>query len=348
MKVLLLFAVIIASASCLKWRGYDDNGNPVARTFTILRAPPKDPHVIEWRAVQRSFSDKKRNIDAIQFTFSTNFFPHYTIRHFTKDSDSLEARAARHGLRKIIEYEDSGNPGYDPDVDVQVSNYSLWNRQWTQIGKVQSTVNGANLVEACTHTTDGIVELCLLFTDIVAELTVNGSKFTVDNNAIHHTLRIQNNSFVSPTSRLSLKTHLHVREKVVDFNDPNSVDANSEAALNLGSASDDADNVHPVAAWSKSVEACGGSAPVVRDVLRDVESMRDIDFGFPNNGSMDDGIQITLIQKLTYHSFLTNCSHPDIYWDPDLGIVDNSNSSSGYFLLPSMFLSILMAAYALL
>jgi len=349
-KVLLFVALLVVCASCVKWRGYDEDGNPVARTFKLLRSPlTGQDHVIEWRATQKDLSKhdklKNREIDAIQFTFSTNFFPHYVVRHFQKDADGTEKRAARHGLRKIVEYEEAGADGFDPDVDTNLQNYTLWNKNWSKIKKEESTVGDSNVVTACTHTDDEVVELCIMFTDILATLTVNGSKFTIDNNAIHHTLSIKNFPFTSNTSRLALKVHYHMKDRIRDFDDSEAVDSNTEAAVDLSSEDDDSIKIRPVASWKKEVSACDATAPVKRDVLREKESTRDVDVNFPSGET--DGISFTLKERITYFSFLTTCAQPDIYWDPDLGIVDDSDDSLASLTMPSVLALVILAVWSM-
>jgi len=348
-KVLLLLAVWIACISCLKWRGYDDDGTPVARTFKILKAG--EGNVVEWRAVQKDFANakndklKKRSVDAIQFLFTTHSFPRYVIRHFQKDADSTETRAAAHGLRKLVEFEDTNDDGFDPENDTIVSTYYLWDKTWSKMKKEDSTVDGANVVTVCSHTTDNVVEVCIMFTDILAQLTMNGSKFTIDNNAIHHTLSVKNFPFKSNTSRLALKVHFHMKDRIRDFTDADAVDTNNEAAVDLSSESDDSVKIRPVASWSKTVDACGGSAPVHRERFFEVESTKDKDINFPND--KDEEISVTFKERITYFSFMTDCARPDIFWDPDMGIVDNSDDSLASFTVPSLLAVVILAIWSM-
>jgi len=282
---------------------------------------------------------KSRIADAIQFRFSTNFFPHYTIRHFTRSTDTVERRAARHAFRKIIEYNSTSEEGFNAN-GTKLSTYPLWMQSWSIMARNNNNATGVEVVEVCSHTLDKVFELCVMFTGTQAALTVNGSKFMVDNNAIEHTLSIKNYPFVSSSSRLALKTHLSVVDRVKDFNDSSVVDTSTESAVDLSATSDEGSNIHPVASWSDTCEACGTTAPVVKSVIFDAEPTKDIDVNFPNGET--DEITITLIDKFVYFSFLTDCPKPEIYWDPALGIVDDSGASAGFSLIPSFWLSLVV------
>ncbi len=75
-----------------------------------------------------------RNIDAIDFLFSTAVVPRYVLRYFSKDADSAELLMNRWSLWKVFEYVDTdATPGFDPAVDTIVSHYRLFNRQFTQM-----------------------------------------------------------------------------------------------------------------------------------------------------------------------------------------------------------------------
>jgi len=363
MKSLLAVLTFVCLLCCVveafKWRGVNENGAEVVRILTVEQSPAQgELHTIEWRAVQRDVSPFRKGIrDAIDFLFSTNFFPHYALRHFDRYTDTTELRAARHGLRKLVEYEENtAVNGFDPDVDTIVQNYTLWDKVWSNMTRVDSmnngiNSNGAQLITICTHTEDGVVELCMYFTDIKAELSVNGSAFMIDNNAIHHTLTIRHFPWMSNTSRLAVKIHLDVREDVKNFTDQNSVNSTAEGAYDLGTDADDANKITPVAAWSNTVNVtgpgCAQTADVVKQVVRDTEWSKDVDINFPNGDS--DGILLTLTRKITYFSFITDCPKPrEIYWDPELGISDQADSTA-IIIAPSFFAffaAIIFAIYA--
>jgi hypothetical protein len=262
--------------------------------------------------------------DAVDLLFSVNVLPHITVRHYVASTDVVEARAARHGIRKLIEYVENGAPnsGFDPDNDTMVSNYTLWNKVWSVLDVTTLTVNGASVVKVCSHT--AVVEVCTYFTNIGADLSVNGSAFHVDNNAVHHTLRIMNFPYTQTGTRLAVKVHYESRTIVQDMTSGTSVgEAGTVLVGNSG------DTIQPVAAWATSVTLSGGTscpatAMVARDIYRDVESVKDID----NAPNLPSETTITLKEHFTYFSFLTTCQPAGIYWDPDIGVQDDSTASA--------------------
>jgi len=276
--------------------------------------------------------------DAIEFTFSTVGLPHYTLRHFAKSTDSVETRAARHGFRKLVEYVNvNSDPGYQPENDTKIQSYYFWNNTWSPLTvSTTSTAGGATVTSVCTNTANSVVVLCAYLTDIAAALTVNGSVFELDNQAIHHTLTINNFPFINTNSQLALKVHFEAKTRVVDWNDtqPN------EQAEDLSDAGDDH---HPVAAWNTYVNVTGAgctpTATVEREAIRIVESINDTDNLPASATQYPDTISFSTIIRITYFSYLTNvgCTPTQIFWDPDLGLVDDS-PATGYMVVPSFLL----------
>jgi hypothetical protein len=282
----------------------------------------------------QTFAHSKRVADAIEWTFSTGGLPHFVFRHFEKASDAAETRAARHGYRKIIEYEENpnGTAGFEPGVDRIVQNYYFWQGiTWSPLAVTKTTANGANTYSICTSSSNGVVALCAYLTDIFTNITVNGSVVQLDNHMIHHTLSITNFPYQSSTSRLALKTHFEAHTRVAQWNDSSSLGSN-ENAIDL---SDAGDNYKPAAAWDDFVTVtgtgCSNTVPVLRSSIMVNESSADADALSLAAQNSDVDISIGLIERITYFSYLTDCAMPaKIFWDPEFGIQygDGSDVSS--------------------
>ena len=357
-SVLLAFVILGLLASSIeglrKWTGYDADGTAVVRTINVLQSPRNGfPHRFHVRAVEREVGKNRKEKTAIEFIFATEPGPHFSLRHFTRDEDSAERTAARHALRKIVEYEENsgdsnGKDGFQPDIDARIQNYTLWDKTWSTIDRSDvSGEGGANVIQLCTHTTDNVVEICIFLSDIRSSIFVNGTKFGLDNNALHHTIKINNFPFQSNTSRLALKVHYEARSRVKDFKDDaanaDKVDTN-EGAVDLGEDGDR--SVIPVASWAATVDVtgsgCSTTANVVRDVIRETEYTRDVD-NFPDISKLDS-VSFAMVKRFTYFSFLTDCAQPDtIYWDPDFGVVDNEESSSSMIMAPIFLIFAIIA-----
>lgn len=305
-----------------------------ARTFSIV-------------AFQANAANRRVE-DAIQFVFTTNFMPRFGVRYFTRNGDSTEFIAARVGLRKLVEYVETGadNSGFDPETDTRVQDYYLWNQTWTDLSFQNQVNNGAQLKSVCTETVDGVVQICLFAADIINSLTVNGTSFTIDPNAISHTFVVKNFPFLQTDTKLALKHHLDSRTRAVDAvtEDPTQLNA-GEDAIDLG---DSGSTFRPVFAWSTSVNVtgtgCSAVAPVVRSVVFEGEVQKDIDVVAP--GTEDElDVTISLKRRIIYHSFITDCAKPEvIFWDPDFGVADTSSVAA---FVPCVALVLALLAFFL-
>jgi hypothetical protein len=340
-KSIFCFLLFILVSNSIVWKVYDPAGDTVYRVLRVVKSPalgdPNDFEVFAAQAVAKP-NQKGAIEDAVDFLFSVSGYPHFTIRHFQHSTDVVETRAARHGLRKIVEYTPSGTPGFSPDVDTIVSNYYLWNNTWTPLTLSTSVVNGANVYSLSTGTTDGVVKINVYLTDRASAVQTNvtGVHLNLDNNAIHHTLTIRNFPFKGVGTNLALKVGFESKTIIRDFSsgDP------TENATNL--IGTDGDTIQPIAAWANSVTVtgtnCASPAAVVKDIYRDVESVHDVDVSLPK---LNVETSIALNAHITYFAFVTpNCQPQGIFWDPDLGIQDNSNVAVSS--VPSFFLLLLL------
>jgi len=276
--------------------------------------------------------------DAIEFLFTTVIMPHFTILHYNNAGDTVEARAARHTLRKILEYNDTGAPGFDPDVDTIVSNYYFWNVIWTPFVFSSSVTNGVTIYSLTTGTSDGVVGLTVYLSNQGFNLRLNGTNLLIflDNNAIHHTLTIKNFPYKSTGTSLALKV---VFESATVISDIDSGAAGQNATVLVG-ATGITDPIRPVADWATFVNVtgtgCNPTASIAKDIYRDVDSVRDIDLTLPK---LTIETNINLNFHITYFSFLTNCQATEIVWDPEIGIQDYS---SAVVFIPSFFLLMML------
>jgi len=250
--------------------------------------------------------------------------PHWTVLHFQNSGDAVESRAARHALRKILEFTDLPPLGFfSPDIDTIVSEYPLWNASWTPLSISTQVLNGANVWTLETNTVDGVVTLAIYLTDTAVTMTNGTTTINLDNNAIHHTFKISKYPYKGTGTELALKVHFESRTAIQDFasGTPNQ---NSTQLVGITG-----DTIQPIAVWDNTVTLSGGNncpatAPILRDIYRSVESPNDIDRGLP---SLPIETVITLQEHITYFSFNTYCQPTTIFWDPDIGILDDSDAS---------------------
>jgi len=82
------------------------------RNIVIEKEPPAFPRVFEVRASRKNVNTK--TADAVDFVFGTEWIPRFVLRYFHRNSDKVEALAARWGVWKLIEYQENplGNPGF--------------------------------------------------------------------------------------------------------------------------------------------------------------------------------------------------------------------------------------------
>jgi len=350
---LFFFLIVSLISVCysLEWQGVNANGHPVERTFTVLQSPDKgDPYTFSVLATQRKAIGKSKTIDAIEFTFSVIGLPHFVVRFFAHSSDSVEATAHRHALRKLVEYIPNplnSSAGFQPgtnNLTVIVQEQFFWGSDaasdWSALSVTESTDSstGANIYTICS--TNGIgVNLCVYSADIWSQLTVNGSTFSVDPNSIHHSLDISNFPWLGTNTQLALKVHFEAHTRVVPLNDSSLLNS-GEQAFDL---SDSGTGKRPVSSWDDTVSVagsdCSSTADVVRSVIYENDVVGDLDQNIQSAMSQwSDEVDINLITRIVYFSFLTDCNQPtNINWDPEDGIVD----SGSFILFPTLSIVLL-------
>jgi len=302
--------------------------------------------------------EKKTKIqDALEFTFSVVGLPHYTIRYLKVSTDQIEGGAIRHGLRKLIEYVPGTNAsaGYEPGKDNKTQEMWFWKGQgstWSNLAVSTSTdpSTTATTYTVCSSNDVGVT-ICMFGADIATELSVNGSKFQLDPNSLHHSLNITKFPFLRNDTQLCLKTHFEAVTRVQGLQSENDtlLDAN-EDGIDLSDPTES--TPPPVAAWLDYVNVtgtgCSATAPVVRSAILQSEVVGDIDANITTALNKWTGeISMSLITRYVYFSFLTDCPQPsNIYWDPEMGYVQPDSTSGVSYSVPSVVL-VLIAVFAL-
>jgi len=244
----------------------------------------------------------------------------------------------------LIEYTENleSADGFQPGIDYKVADYPLWSVNFTPMVVTTPTASdaqvsvGSTVTQVCTNSVDGVVYLCSFFTDVDTAMKYNGSTFQLSNNAMHHSVRITNFHFLQANSRLALKVQLEVVSSAVDSNDTSL--SSFQAAIDLSTAGS---TRKPVYLSNTNVTVsgyypCNGSDffyGVTTSAILDIQNTADLDVipDAPSTFLTDTNLE----KKFVYYSFLLNCPEPPfIYWDPDLGIVDDSNFS--HVVLPSL------------
>jgi len=360
MKTILFVSLltIISVTYSLKWEGDNANGHPVTRTFRILESPALgNPYTFRVLAVQRAVNTKTHKTvftDAIEFTFSVVGLPHFVVRYFAKSTNTtIESSAIRHGLRKLVEYRPgnaSESAGFVPGEGEIVQEKYFWSGPgsvWSELMISNMTTSaGANVYQICSSNDIGVT-VCFYAADVWNQLTVNGSRFDIDPNAIHHTLDISNFPWKDTDTNLALKVQYEATSRVIALNDSDLVGPNEEA-LDLSNEGTSTTTARPVAAWSTNVTVtgagCDSVAPVVRSVIFFNDTIYDPDVGVAIALALWSGeVNLNLVLRIVYFSFLTDCNQPtDIFWDPDMGYVDEASvASNAYLIFPSAFLALL-------
>jgi len=338
---------LLATVNGIRWTRRNEDGNPEIRIVRIVRGPPINPNTFEVRAVKKEIGT--RNLDAVQFLFSTNTVPRFVLRYFTKDADSSEFLMNRWSLWKVFEYsETDGEAGFNPEVESFGSSYILFNRNWDRMDYHKETVDGVIVHYVCTDL-DSIVQpapdvrLCAH----VAEQETEANRSRIHPNSLKWSVTLANYPYTNITNpRLGLKVSFDSRDVVRDLSetDADLEDVTDEAALDLNSDQGDAGTPRSVASWTTTVAVtgtgCSASADVVRTVLLEAQRTNDRDTYPPSNF---DSVSADFKLRVSYFSFDTDCTPDSITWDPELGVaLDDSSAGS----LSAGFLLVVMALLA--
>jgi hypothetical protein len=348
MKFLLsvvVLALLVGSIECIRWRRTDKNGDEIVRLLKVLKSPLNNfDHVFEVIAGQKNTDTG--DVDAIKFTWTTNWVPRHVIRHYMRDENSIELFVARWLLWKIVEYQETDNAaGFDPRTDTKVSQYLLWLRNWTPLTYAKRTVEGSEYHSLCTSLNATQprpdVTICVSIAD--RRIRVNRT----DPNAVKWSIAISNYPYRGNDTRLALKVNFDSKDIVKDLSESDGgtgateIDSSNEAALEV--AKEDS-GARGIASWQTGITVtgnnCSPTGSITRSVIFEGDVQRDLDT-FPVGDT--DGLSFSTTHRVVYFSFITDCQPESIDWDPEFGVAVDQNGVSG--LLPSV---LLLAAVVLL
>jgi len=318
------------------------------RNIVIEKEPPAFPRVFEVRASRKNVNTK--TADAVDFVFGTEWIPRFVLRYFHRNSDKVEALAARWGVWKLIEYQENplGNPGFEPGVDTILSSYRTWARVYDPM-TITNRVNaaGATVWSVCSKNSFGppTINFCANFVD--RQTTSPNSTDTQDPNFVKWSIDIDNYPYNGTQSRLALKVAFESKFAALNLTGADApADPTHFDGITLGGASSQTDpNSRALISWVKTVNVtgtgCSATAPVVRSVIFEGQSSFDLDT-LPS-GDTDGLVDLTL--RVSYFSFLTDCADPtQIRWDPDFGVAgDMSPATTLAVSLASLFVLLVVS-----
>jgi len=338
--VFLAFAV---SVNAIRWVKSEDG----TRYMRSLRIITRNSNTFEVRGVRKELGS--RNLDAIDFLFSSKVVPRFVLRYFNSDEDSKEFFLHRWSLWKVFEYEESGDAeGFDPAYDNITSSHSLFNKKFDAMSYHTEEIEGGTLHYVCTDFTNQTtpfpnVRLCAHVTE--QETVANASR--VSPNSLKWSITISNYPYTVANGRLGLKVSFDSKSIVRDLSETDAALENEEGEAALDLNSDDGNgSPRGIASWVTTVDVsgtgCAATSDVVRTVVYDNQVGRDTD-NFPNLPETSAELKL----RVSYFSFPTNCVQPDsITWDPELGVsLDDSSSASS---LSAIFSLVVLAAIFLM
>jgi len=256
--LLLVALALLSITSAIRWTHTNKDGQTFIRVIKIVRSPPTNPNTFEVRGVKKEVGT--RNVDAVDFLFSTTVVPRFVLRYFSKDADSKEHILNRWALWKVFEYnETDGKPGFDPAAEDILSHYRLFNRRFTTMSYHKDTdADGNTLHYVCTRM-DPVDKATVAYPDVelcahVAEKETRANRTRIHPNSLKWSVTISNYPYTAADSRLGLKVSFDSRDVVRDLSqtDASDEDSQNEAALDLTSDSGDASS-RGIAAWVTNV-----------------------------------------------------------------------------------------------
>jgi hypothetical protein len=341
----LLFLVLLADALTFQANSQTDM---YKRKFTVVAGF----HFFQLTGIKvdDGTGHAPKIVDAVRFTFATDWLPRHVLQFFHRSTDSIDAVAVRHHLWKVIEYEEKGTAGsgYSPDQDTRVSQFKFWNTSWSDMQYTKDIADDGTTVvhQICTGVNGPQprpdVTICLY----LAEGAVTFRGIHHDPNAVKWSLNIANYPYQKNDSLLALKFHYASRMAIVDFGASDNKTwgaGNNEAAVTAGD--DGAGNKglsSHVVTVNVTGTGCSPTGTVVRTVIREGEWTTDIDADLPQQNSTDPDftIQFDGVKRVGYYSFITDCQPASVFWDPQLGVGQSGTSSAGSAVLPSLLFAL--------
>jgi len=345
---LFLFVVVVAllgtSIEGIRWRRKNSDGEDIVRVIRVLRSPLNGfPHVFDVVAGQKNTDSG--DVDGIRFIWTSNWVPRHVVHHYSKDENSAEFFAARWMLWKLVEYsEDDGTDGFNPATDTKVSQYYLWNREWTRLSYSQTTIDGAEYHSLCTSLNDTQPRPSITICVNIADRRVQ--RLRTDPNALKWSWEVSSYPYAGNNTRLALKVAFDSNYVVKDLSESDGgtgatdIDSSSESALTVA---EEENGNRGIASWSTSIDVTGctsNTGSIVRSVVYEKDVNIDLDT-LPGLGDTD-GLSISRDKRIVYFSFITSCQAQSISWDPEFGVEVTSGVSA---VLPSLFL---LAAFVIL
>jgi len=279
----------------------------------------------------RCILDSNKAINAYGVRLSTFWTPRVVFRTFSAAS-YVSARAgdfalsgARWGLWKAIEYVENpdGTPGFHPeDNDTIVQHFRFYsNQSWSAM---QTTTSGPITTYCSSRTINGQLpnrapsgmtlsaQICGSFTTVEA---MNGNE-ELEPRTFEWTLTLSSIGWLDSDSRLAIKLSFDTTADIGMLDSDST--GGAIGGVNVGAG--------VIFTWDNMVGvtgsggSCSDEAPVVMDVVRDVESVIDVDPDYPLKLLPVDPDNITVRNhwRITYFSFLTNttCRPTGLTWDP--------------------------------
>lgn len=244
----------------------------------------------------------------------------------------------------MVEFQNNGPAGsgyipFDSNTPI-LQNYTFVNLTWSEIAYEPFQQNGITIHQICTQTPVlvPVVRICaMLPTQLV---TVNGT--TLSPNRIKWSFQVTSNfPWMSNTSQLALQTSFDTLFSIRNFTaaelaQVNSQNSNSDGFV-IEESSSTTGTAVGIATWAVNVwETCNGGAPQQISIFRTAvyQDESAILNETPPPGDPDLAMGISVTNRLVWHTFLTNCPMPGIYWDPDIG----SNTNAAPAVVFNLFL----------
>ncbi|RMG21782.1 MAG: hypothetical protein D6732_26870 [Methanobacteriota archaeon] len=248
---------------------------------TLKNGTTKDVFEVE-------FDVQSDNAAEIKFKFSNSV----AINSSANNESELSYKVK---FDKIVEFIDSGEPGYQNETIV--SFYEIGNAGWNDLQVHYNTTLGYLQINATTQ--DGLFTLVMMLTSGF----LNRDNVTITPNSLKIDVYINNYNLTSSDTKLAIKTHIKTEAQLqIEQESEEELEgfASNETQVEISMA-----NTTGYFSWAEFAEAMGSSIDVIASTLE--------------NSTDEEG---ETSQK-TYFTFdAVNVS--SIYWDPKMGVVSQA------------------------
>jgi len=314
--------------------------------------------------IGQHYNDDTKTGTRVRFTFSDSLFPAFRIRRLSKDtSNDISGFQFRAGLLDVIEYREGVNgtstDGYEPGIDTLVRVVPLRGQAPNEV--FGDTISNVTTTDASgdsvyTWTADGqspagdtfSIQLMLSTTEMEVTGKHNQSKMVVRPNGFEHSITISNWNFQGRTdTRLALRAVIESdtaqRTHGGASADIPSAPGDTGYGIVIGSPTNPGENVGYIT-WDNNVtvtDSLGAETivPIVRSVLKTTLNNLTFTESDLQNGEIDTDLQI--IRQFIIFSILQD-NPQTIYWDPYVGLGDDTADSSTAAGLLTVYLSVLL------